>query len=361
LVERDPSKVDVAGSRPVSRSTSPLQDRGVRVAILTAVIAVAASVGIVVWLVRYQPFGAPAAQGTPLPSEAPEAAGWSLVGDAPAPRLEMATAVLDERIWLAGGLAPDGSVLDIVSAYDPTDGRWADAPALAVPVHHAAMASDGERLLLVGGYASPSGAPTPDAWVLARGATAWEPGPVLPEPRAAGAITFDGSRFVYAGGVGPGGVRSDVFVLDGDAWRRIGDLARPREHLAATTDGAGRAWFMGGRQGGADRNLGDVEVVTGEAIDLVASITARGGVAAFFVDGIGACLSGGEAPSFAFAIVECVEADGRVTALPEMTQPRHGHGAAVVGSSAYALLGGELPGLHASSSVEVLALGEADE
>ena len=76
------------------------------------------------------------------------------------------------------------------------------------------------------------------------------------------------------------------------------------------------------------------------------------------MDGIGACLTGGEAPSFALAIVECVDTDGRVTAFPEMTQPRHGHGTAVVGSTAYALLGGDLPGLHASATVEALPVGD---
>jgi len=49
---------------------------------------------------------------------------------------------------------------------------------------------------------------------------------------------------------------------------------------------------------------------------------------------------------------------GIVVWLAEMTQPRHGHGAAVVGSTAYALLGGERPGLHASRSVESLPLGD---
>ena len=39
-----------------------------------------------------------------------------------------------------------------------------------------------------------------------------------------------------------------------------------------------------------------------------------------------------------------------------MTQPRHGHGAAVVGGSAYAVLGGPEPFLTASSTVEALDL-----
>ena len=54
----------------------------------------------------------------------------------------------------------------------------------------------------------------------------------------------------------------------------------------------------------------------------------------------------------ALPMVECVDADGRTTALPPMTQPRHGHGAGVVGGRAYALLGGEIPGLNATDSVE---------
>ena len=68
------------------------------------------------------------------------------VGNAPAPRLEMATAMFDDRIWLAGGLAPDGTVLDVVAAFDPASDTWTDAPSLPIPVHHAAMASDGGRL-----------------------------------------------------------------------------------------------------------------------------------------------------------------------------------------------------------------------
>ena len=73
---------------------------------------------------------------------------------------------------------------------------------------------------------------------------------------------------------------------------------------------------MGGRQGGLDRNVGDVELVDGDAVTLIVSITPRGGVAAFFTDAYGACLTGGEAPSGALTMVECVDADGRTTCRP---------------------------------------------
>ena len=324
--------------------------------VLLFLIVLAVAIGFVGWIVRYQPFGPADPVGSPLSSAHPAAIGWRAGPEAPFTRLEMAIAVLDGRIWMAGGLQADGSVTDALSILDPSTGEWTDGPLLPAPVHHAALASDGDRLLLIGGYLAATNGPTDEVHVFDPATGTWEAGPPLPEPRAAGAASHDGGRVVYGGGVGPGGVRDDVFVLTDGAWTRIGVLSRAREHLAAATDGEGRVWFMGGRQGALDRNVGDVDLVEGEGIRRLPSITSRGGVAAFHAPGIGACLTGGEAPSFALATVECVDVDGRITALPDMTQRRHGHGVAVIDSVAYALLGGEVPGLSASSSVELLVL-----
>ena len=324
--------------------------------ILLALIVLATAIGVVVWVVRYQPFGPADPVGSPLPSTHPAAAGWSEGPQAPFARLEMATATLDGRIWMAGGLEADGAVSDALAIFDPVTGEWSDGPTLPVAVHHAALASDGEHLFLIGGYLGATNAPTDDVHVFDPAARAWEAGPPLPEPRAAGAATHDGTRIVYGGGVGQDGVRHELFALADGSWSVIGTLTRAREHLAATTDGSGRAWFMGGRQGGLDRNVGDVDLVEGTSVGRLPSLTPRGGVAAFFAPEIGACLTGGEAPSFAYSMVECVDAEGRVSALPEMLQRRHGHGVAVIDGVAYALLGGEMPGLSASATMERLSL-----
>ncbi len=324
---------------------------------LLALIGLGVVVAVVVWLVRFQPFGPPGPMGSPLPGSHAAGAGWEPGAAAPFARLEMATAEHDGMIWLAGGLQSDGRATNAVGVFDPVSASWSAGAPLPGPVHHAALVSTGNRLVLIGGYLGSTGEASDEVWVLAPNAGSWEAGPPLPAPRGAGAATYDGTRIVYAGGVGPDGVRSDVFALEGDAWARIGALGRAREHLAATTDESGRAWFMGGRQGALDRNVGDVDVVSADGIRPVAMVTPRGGVAAFFAPGIGACLTGGETPPFALPTVECVDADGRVLALPDMGQRRHGHGVAVVGDVVYALLGGEVPGLSASSTVEVLAIG----
>jgi hypothetical protein len=147
-----------------------------------------------------------------------------------------------------------------------------------------------------------------------------------------------------------------VFVLESSAWRQLGRLVHSRQHLAAASDGHGRTWFLGGRQGGADHNLGDVDLLVAERITPLTSLSPRGGVAAFSAGSLGACLSGGETPVFALAIVECVDAQGQVTALPDMTQRRHGHGAGVIRGRVYVVLGGETPGLSVSQTVESLAI-----
>jgi hypothetical protein len=292
------------------------------------------------------------------PSASATVASWTVLDDAPFARLEMAVAAHDRRIWLAGGMSATGEALTEVDVFDPATGEWSEGPSLPTGIHHAALVSDGERLILIGGYIGRDFNRVTDiVLVLATGADEWAAGPSLPGPRAAGGAAFDGSRIVYAGGFSPDDVVADVFALTGEEWELIGSTANARDHLSATSDGAGTVWLMGGRVGGLGSNLGDVEVVTAEGVELVAQLsTRRGGVAAFYFDGLGGCLTGGEAPDAAYTTVECVAADGTLTLLPPLNEPHHGHGAAVVDGIAYVLLGGPEPTLSAGSTVEALRL-----
>lgn len=291
-------------------------------------------------------------------SAAAPAAAWEREADAPFARLEMAVAAHAGRVWLAGGLSPFGEALTDVGVFDPATDEWSDGPALPAAVHHAALVSDGERLLLVGGYlGSAFNRPTDIVLVLDPvNSDTWQPGPSLPEARAAGAASWDGARVVYAGGVGDG-IEAGVYALEADEWTLIGTMSEAREHLAATSDLQGRTWLMGGRVGGLTSNLGIVELVEGNEITLLGGLTTpRGGVAAFHASELGGCLTGGEAPDRAYGVVECTAVDGTITALPELLEAHHGHGAAVIDGVAYVLLGGPEPGLSAGSTVESLAL-----
>jgi len=293
------------------------------------------------------------------PATAPLASGveaWGAGAPAPFALTEVAAAGLDGRIWVAGGMDAGGAAVTTVAIFEPAVARWTDGPALPEPVHHAALVATPLGLLLVGGYRA-DGQATDAVRRLDLSTGTWVPGPSLPEPRAAGAAAASGDGVIYAGGVGPAGVQVEVFRLDGDAWRVVGRLPIPREHVAAAADDVGRVFVLGGRQGGLDSNQSVVDVVEGESVRTVGSVpTRRGGVGAFWWPSLGACLVGGESPGGTNPQVECIDGNGRVTGLPDLARPRHGLGAAVVGRSAWALLGGERPGLFVSDAVEELRL-----
>ncbi len=287
---------------------------------------------------------------------APEEARWVRAAAAPAALTEVAAAVHQGRIWVAGGLDASGRAVDLVLIYDPVADAWSKGPPLPVAVHHSALASTGGELFLIGGYANDGfGAPT-DAVYRLHEDGGWASDEPLPEPRGAGAAAWNGKAgIMYGGGVGPGGVSDAVFVRGDDGWRLLAALSRPREHLAASSLGAGAVSFLGGRD--ATGNLGTIDIVSEEGVvgrteDLP---TPRGGIAAFNAGELGDCVVGGEGPNGTFGAVECVGAF-ETTTLPGLTVPRHGLGAVVMGGRAYVLLGGPQPGLTVSDVVEVLDL-----
>jgi non-specific serine/threonine protein kinase len=310
--------------------------------------------------------GSTARSPVPSPSAAPRSpivagpGSWERGADAPLPLTDVAAAALRARIWVVAGLDARAQSPTEVQIYEPATDTWSTGPPIPEPVNHASLVSTGSELYLIGGYrGSQLRDPVANVWRLDPEADAWVEAPHLPLPRAAGAAAWDGVRIVYAGGVGLTGVAGEVYTLaPGDeGWREIGRLSTAREHLGAATDAAGLVFFLGGRVGGLDSNLGLVDVVDGGGIASLGDLlTPRGGVGGFFAPDAGACLAGGEGPSGTFVEVECVSVSGTVTKFPDLAHPRHGLGAAVVDGVAYTLLGGPTPGLSVSGTVESLLL-----
>lgn len=326
---------------------------------LALLLAVASGVAVLALVIVGDPRRIGLFPGQDGRTAGPDESGWVRAAAAPIGLTEVAAAAHRGRIWVAGGLDGEGRAVDRVLIYDPVTDTWSDGPPLPESVHHAALVSDGDMLLLIGGYAGGGFAdPTDAVWRLVDEEGDWLSDRPLPQPRAAGAAAWDGrGRVMYGGGVGPGGVSADVFVQKDHGWRVLASLSRAREHLAATSHGAGSVTFLGGRDGGLEGNLGTVDLVSAEGVvgrteDLP---TARGGIAAFSAGVLGNCVVGGEGPNGTFGAVECIGVIA-VTTLPGLTVPRHGLGAALLDGRAYALLGGPQPGLTVSDVVEVLDL-----
>ena len=280
--------------------------------------------------------------------------GWSTREQLPLPRTEVAAAVVNGRIAVAGGFLLDGSSSRSVDLYAPRDDRWTRLPDLPLGVNHAAAVAFRGRLIVVGGYTGP-GRPYRGGWELRGGR--WRALPQPPEARAAAGAAIAGTRLYVVGGVGPNGLarRMLVFDLVRRRWT-TGPGPAPREHLAAAALG-GRLYAIAGRTSGIDTNLALLETWRPGWRSwrrLPPVPTTRGGTGAAAI-GRELVSVGGEEPAGTIADVWAYHVDRRRwRRLPDLPTPRHGLGVVALGGSVYAIAGGERPGLFVSGTNEAL-------
>jgi N-acetylneuraminic acid mutarotase len=79
---------------------------------------------------------------------------WTAVAPMPNVRSHIggSTFVRDGRIWVAGGISVNGTVLGDVIQYDPATNHWTTVGTLPAPRHSAVAVPLGDKILLTGGY-----------------------------------------------------------------------------------------------------------------------------------------------------------------------------------------------------------------
>ncbi|HSJ95211.1 MAG TPA: kelch repeat-containing protein, partial [Gaiellaceae bacterium] len=243
--------------------------------------------------------------------------------------------------------------------YVPKTNRWRRLPALPVATHHAAAASAGGKLYVLGGYGRP---PTPflrSVFVLE--GKRWRRLRPMPGPRAAAAAAVLDGKLYVVGGVAPAGLAPAAFALDltTGRWSKIAGPT-PREHLAAVA-AEGRVFAVAGHTGGVDLNLGLVEAFDpreGRWTQLPPVPEARSGTGLARV-GRTLVSVGGEGPN-ATTIRSVFGFDldsGRWSSLPDLPTPRHGLAVAAVGTRVYAIGGSPVADLGFATTNEFLELG----
>jgi N-acetylneuraminic acid mutarotase len=65
-------------------------------------------------------------------------------------RAAAGAAVVDGRIFIAGGVGPDG-LASTTLVFDPATNEWSTSPGLPTPREHLGVASDGKRVVVIGG------------------------------------------------------------------------------------------------------------------------------------------------------------------------------------------------------------------
>jgi N-acetylneuraminic acid mutarotase len=270
------------------------------------------------------------------------AAQWRSLPDAKSPRLMMAWTVLNDKIWLMGGLY-NGAILDTVESYDPRTGVWETGPPLPVGLHHAAAATYRGEVVVLGG-ATDNIANASNRVFALRGNN-WVELPPLTHPRAAPAAAVVGDKLVVVGGQNAKQVVPQTEVFDGNSWKDAADMPTPREHLAAVSDGT-YVYSVGGRFLSADKNSAAFErfdPANGAWTKLVDMPTPRGSYGATFIDGRVVAI-GGEEPTQVLAVVESYDiAEAKWSTLIPMPTARHGEAVATVGHTIYVIGGANRP------------------
>lgn len=181
----------------------------------------------------------------------PAVGGWVPRAPMPTPRSGGGSAVIDGKIYVAGGRPPGGSAFEV---YDPATDRWERLPDLPTQRNHLAMAALNGRIYVVGGRTGPgAGAERVDVVEIYDPATRrWTRGASLPAPR--GGITgavHAGCLFVF-GGEGERthvlGLTPHTYAYDpgADRWTQLPDLPIAVHGLKGSAVIGGRIFLPGG-------------------------------------------------------------------------------------------------------------------
>ncbi|MCP9271713.1 serine/threonine-protein kinase [Mycolicibacterium arenosum] len=297
----------------------------------------------------------PAAEALKLPPRIPQpAAAWRVLPDAPTPRLMMAWAVLDGKIWVAGGIR-DGETLATVETFDPATGAWQPQPALPIPLHHATATTYRGEVVVMGGASDNLAEASDKVFAFRNGS--WTELPPMKHGRAAAAAAVVGDKLVVLGGQDDKQLVPPTEIFDGTSWSEGAELPVPREHLAAVSDG-GYVYAVGGRELSSDENSGAFErfdPASGTWESLPEMPTPRGSYGAAVVEGRIVAV-GGEVPTRVLPTVEMYDITGvKWTSLAPLATPVHGQVVAAVGDTLYVIGGADRP-THEGAVATVQAL-----
>lgn len=280
-------------------------------------------------------------------------------------RQETAVVALGGLVYVLGGFTSTGIVAD-VEVFDPANGTWDTAAPLPVAMHHAnAAVADGK--IWVTGFLTGFGFDA-DSRVFQYDpvADAWTDGAAMPlgTERGASGVAAIGDSIYVIGGLRDGAAVADVSVFSATAgtagtWTGLTEIPAPRDHLGAGAIG-GIVYAAGGRNGSIGGHVTELlafdPAAPGSWTARAPMPTSRGGVAASVMNGK-LYVFGGEGnsalPSGVFAETESYDpATDTWATLEPMLTPRHGTGAATVGSTIW------IPG---GADVEAFAAVDTNE
>ncbi len=326
--------------------------------IIGLVAIVPAALAAYVWLI------APVERCPSQPGAAAfRAAAWSCLTSLPTSRSEVGAAVLDGRIYVAGGVNRWGKTAAF-EVYDPVLNEWRGLAALPKPLNHLGIAVARGRIYVAGGYEDLFlTQAVSDAWTYDVATNAWVSVASMPGPRAAHIMINIDEKLYVTGGMGSDSSALWVYDPTTNTWDTTrARMPTGREHAAAAVF-EGKLYAIGGRRNHSE-NLGVVEVY-----DPVSNTwarkrdipTARGGLTAATL-GARIHVTGGESlsPRRTFSQHDVYDPlSDTWSELAPLPNARHGLGSGVIEGRWYVIGGATSPGyltpISASAIVDVFS------
>src|SRR5262249_47911978 len=142
------------------------------------------------------------------------------------------------------------------------DAWTANLPLMPQAVHHAAIATDGSSLFVIGGLVGIlSFQPLDSTYRYDPVTKQWFEMAHLNDFRGGGAGVSDGSRIWFIGGLSSSGPSNAVEIYDikGNAWTAGRSMPTARDGIAAALVGR-KIYVMGGERGTSTANMDTVEI-----------------------------------------------------------------------------------------------------
>jgi hypothetical protein len=293
---------------------------------------------------------------------------WTTAAPLPEARTEVSVASDGERLYLLGGFAPSeterASAPLAVFAYDPAADDWSHLTDLPEGVNHAGLAYLDGALHVVGGYREATFEAVDHLRIYDLEADRWQDGPPLPTARGALAVAVHDGRIHAIGGVDAAGDNTgahEIYDPASESWTAAADLPTPRDHIgAAAVDG--EIVVLAGRDATShELTVNEIYDVAADAWRTGADVpTGRSGVAVVEQGGR-VYLFGGETFSPRRTFDEAERYDPAADSwaiLPPMPTARHGLGAGVLDGRIHVVSGGPEAGFAFSDAHEVLVLDD---
>lgn len=235
-----------------------------------------------------------------VPATSDSLGKYSLRASVPIPRTEAGGVACQGKFYLAGGINWRASTLTSFLRYDPAKDAWETLPDLPEPLSHAVLATDGEKIYMVGGF-GPLGIrlrwfmfaewnPRDTLYVFDPASMTWSEGSRMPQARGAGGVAYATNALWYAGGIDQNReLSADLFRYDlaSRKWERMPAMGVPRDHLRVEAVD-GKVYAISGRKDDLRLNLAVMEaydIQSGQWSRRADIPVARGGFGSAVADG----------------------------------------------------------------------------